>query len=267
MDTYYDTVNDRLIQIETCADSKFWEDHWKESQTQAALNSAGNNKFKFVVSVTGKYLKNGLILEAGCGAGDKVLALKLAGYEVIGLDFAKETVENLNNLMPQLDIRLGDVKKPPFPDEYFDGYWSLGVIEHFYEGYDSVIKQMHRVLKKGGFAFVTFPCISPLRKSKMRLNLYPLWHKGTGEIKDFYQFVLDYKKVVKDFQNNGFTVIKIDFLDGIKCVKDEIEIFKPVLQKIYDSKNIYIKMIKFVINKFISRLAGHLALIVVKKTS
>jgi len=53
-----------------------------------------------------------------------------------------------------------DVRKLNFPDHYFDGYWSLGVIEHFYKGYDEIIHKIYRVLHPGGFLFLTVPEMS-----------------------------------------------------------------------------------------------------------
>ena len=60
-----------------------------------------------------------------------VYSLKKQGFEAIGLDFAPQTINYLQEVAPELDIRLGDARSLPFENESFDGYWSLGVIEHF----------------------------------------------------------------------------------------------------------------------------------------
>jgi 2-polyprenyl-3-methyl-5-hydroxy-6-metoxy-1,4-benzoquinol methylase len=80
-----------------------------------------------------KYLpyKNNRILEGGCGDGHLVDAMNYWGYKVVGVDFAPKTVAKIKEVMPGLDVRLGDVQALDFEDEYFDGYWSMGVIEHF----------------------------------------------------------------------------------------------------------------------------------------
>ena len=49
------------------------------------------------------------------------------------IDYAPKTVEFVNKKFPFLDIRLGDVTKLDFDDNFFDAYWSFGVIEHFYQ--------------------------------------------------------------------------------------------------------------------------------------
>jgi hypothetical protein len=45
---------------------------------------------------------------------------------------------------------------------------------------------------------------------------------------------LDHDKVINDFKNNGFNVIEFQKVSGIKGFKDEVKIFKPILQKIFD---------------------------------
>ena len=52
------------------------------------------------------------------------------------MDFAEESVRRARLEYPGLDIREGDVRSLPFPAGHFDGYWSIGVIEHFWGGYD-----------------------------------------------------------------------------------------------------------------------------------
>ena len=60
--------------------------------------------------------------------------LEKSGFSTTGVDFAEKTVK-INALYPSLDIRLVDIRNMDFDDGFFDGYWSFGVIEHFYDGY------------------------------------------------------------------------------------------------------------------------------------
>ena len=210
--------------------------------------------------------EDGIILEGGCGRGKNVASLVNNGYRVIGIDYAEKTVSILNQCVPVLDIRLGDVRKLPFDDNYFIGYWSLGVIEHFWEGYESIALEMSRVLKDNGYLFLTFPYMSPLRRIKGKLRLYDLWQK-TVPSNNFYQFALNSKLVIGDFQKLGFKLVRTLPWDGIKGTKDEIVIIKPLLQKLYDYKgnNIFIKFIRMSISMIMSPIAGHNVLLILKK--
>ena len=75
-------------------------------------------------------------------------------------------------MYPHLDIVQGDVNDLPYPDNYFSGILSLGVIEHIIEGMDKAISEMYRVLKKDGYALVIVPSYNTLRSIKHPLKVY-----------------------------------------------------------------------------------------------
>lgn len=125
---------------------------------------------------------------------------------------------------------------------------------------------MARVLKKNGFLFLSFPWMSPLRKIKARLNLYPLWKENPDLRKNFYQFALDANQVKKDMEKKGLIFIAQHYLDGTKGLKDECGIFKPVLQKLYDSQNSAMKGANLLLSLIFSRIAAHSLLCIFQKT-
>ena len=129
----------------------------------------------YVTRITRKYLRpvDGVILEGGCGDAVHVAALAASGYRCIGIDSAEQTVSALQSAFPELDVRLGDVRHLDFDDAAFAGYWSIGVIEHFWDGYGPIVQEMSRVVRTGGYLFLTFPYMSPVRRLKARLGLYP----------------------------------------------------------------------------------------------
>ena len=134
---YYDKENRRLVYIEENATPEFWDRQWKDEKLKQSILAGA--KEHFVFPITKRYLKTGSkILEGGCGKGQFVYSLHTRGYDAHGVDFAEKTVEKIRALVPELKIHLGDVRKLEFPDASFDGYWSLGVIEHFPEGYDAI---------------------------------------------------------------------------------------------------------------------------------
>jgi SAM-dependent methyltransferase len=131
----YDRVNHRLVFYGATPGPSFWDAHWMKQNLPAFPKNARQS---FVVRATRKYLPTGArVLEGGCGRGDNVYALQSIGYDAYGVDFAPATVAAIRDAMPELKISLGDVRHLEFPPGHFDGYWSLGVIEHFEEGYSS----------------------------------------------------------------------------------------------------------------------------------
>ena len=227
-----------------------------------------NTKDTFVSRITKKYIKNknGLILEGGSGNGTNVASLVNNGYKCIGVDYAENTVKKINQYIPELDIREGDVTNLKFKKDYFFGYWSIGVIEHYWEGYESIASEMKRVIMKNGYLFLSFPYLSPIRRLKINLGLYKLY-KSHRQPKNFYQLILNSKSVIRYFQNIGFKFIKSIPFDGIKGTKDEILIIKPLLQKIYDyngSKSLLI-LVKKTLDLLLFRFCAHCVLLIFKK--
>lgn len=261
---YFDPENKRLIYIKNSPNEEFWTRHWLQNGNLKRNIELGERN-GLVKRITERFLKkHSRVFEGGCGIGQNVYGLAKWGYDASGADFAEGVIKRAKECFPDLRISAEDVRKLDYPDKYFDGYWSLGVIEHFAEGYESVIKEAGRVLKEGGYLFLTFPWMSPLRRAKARMNLYPL--KESANMSDFYEFVLDDKQVARNIETEGFRLIFKSPSDAVKGLKDEIPMLKPVLQKIYDSRNIFMKGVRFVLSALFAPFSGHIILLVFKKT-
>ena len=260
----YDKVNQRLILFKQKADSHYWNKHWQTADLTGKVKAGKNNRF--IKNFTAKFLKPGAkILEGGCGIGQNVYGLKSWGYEAYGIDFAKETIERTKRKFPELKVSAQDVRKLDFPDNFFDGYWSLGVIEHFWEGYDEILKEAKRVIKPGGCLFLTFPYMSPLRKFKAKLGLYPIFKRNKVNLSNFYQFILDADKVKKDVEKYEFKCCLQCPFDATKGIKDEILFLNPILKEVYNSQNIFAKIIRFLISILFSKRTSHMILLVFQK--
>jgi SAM-dependent methyltransferase len=258
---YYDPGHRRLIHYARAASSGFWDVHWQSDDFAQAIRSL----HRFVIRWTQRYLPRGSkVLDGGCGRGQNVYSLQQAGYEACGVDFARQTVALVNQHAPELKVMEGDVRDLDFPDGFFDGYWSLGVIEHFAEGYGPIMAEMARVLRRGGYLFLTFPHMSFLRRQKAKLGMYPDLRRGAPEAlpKDFYQFVLDAGKVVDDFGKAGFQNVLRTGYAGLKGFKDESGPFKSLLQRLYDSEAVTARVTRVITEPLLRTWCGHSALLI-----
>jgi len=77
---------------------------------------------------------DGFHLEAGCGAGYWVAALKHHGFNIEGIEYAHELVDLVHSVRPQLPVRYGDALAIDRPDNHYDSYLSFGLVEHPFEG-------------------------------------------------------------------------------------------------------------------------------------
>jgi len=262
---YLDKKGKNLICIENEPTPEYWDSIW--SMNDNRIKSVQKQKSNFISKITKRYIKpeDGCILEGGCGNGENVAILTNEGFKCIGVDYAKKTVQQINELWPNLDIRYANVENLPFKNGYFTGYWSLGVIEHNIDGYDNIAKEISRVVKEKGYLFLTFPYMSPVRRLKVFLKKY---ERISGKnFKGFYQYVLDAREVESYFNKIGFKVIKRLPLDGIKGMKDEVLFLKPILGKLYSirSNNFFIKSVKKILNYLLTPIGGHIILLIFQK--
>lgn len=251
------------------ADSpNFWGKHWKESLKGDSLkNYYRNSGNSFMLrEIFEKYLpKKGKILEAGCGLGTYVYLLKQKKYDIEGMDFARDTIDFVKRNLPELPVRVGNVFKLDYPDKFFKGYISLGVVGHFEEGPEKILKEAARVLDKDGVIILSVPYFNPLRKVKNFLGFYKN-QKG-----DFYQYFFAQNEIVKYIRKTNFKVIKSYRYNSIKGLKDEIFGIKKIRQSIVKKQdNFYERKRKFFLKKFINSslmrfLFSHMIIIVAKK--
>ena len=264
MKRIFDKQNKDLKYYKNSPTKEYWDKHWSISK-DIILNII-STKDTFVSDITKKWLDKdkGKILEGGCGKGQHVSALRSNGYDVIRLDFAEQTVEVLNKFAPQLKIIKGDVRDLPFNENYFSGYWSLGVIEHFEDIYENISKEMCKVIKPGGGLFLALSYISPLRKLKGRLRLYSSIKEKNDK---FYQFALNSETVINNFSKLGFHLEKKHYIAGLKGLKDEIPIFKSMVELLirYRGKNIFIKIIRKMLETLSLHFSAHSILLILKK--
>lgn len=263
---YYDRTLGQLVYIEERATPDFWDRQWEDEKLKKSILAGGQEHF--VYQHTRKYLSPGTkILEGGCGKGQYVYSLNSRGFDAYGVDFADRTVKKVNTLLPELKITFGDVRQLAFPDDTFDGYWSLGVIEHFPEGYTAITKEMYRVLKPGGYLFLTFPYMSPLRKLKAFFGAYPLFDEQSFDRDHFYQFALSADRTVQHFQSTGFELIAKKPYEGFKGLKDESGILKPFFQSIYNNKSLPSQALCYILSFLFAPVSGHAVLLILRKKS
>lgn len=107
--------------------------------------------------------KQGRILEAGCGLGRWVFYLTARGYDVTGIDLAREAIDEAKSFDPSAPVLYDDITRIGSPDETFEAAISLGVVEHFEEGPETALSELRRVLKPRGLLFVSVPVQNFLR--------------------------------------------------------------------------------------------------------
>jgi len=103
-------------------------------------------------------------LDIGCGFGNLVIALSEKFASVAGIEVVEERAGWSQRRCPSAEIVCGTAESLPWADNSFGLITSTDVFEHLDHSQQAVAaKEIARVLKPGGFAFVTVPNIFQIR--------------------------------------------------------------------------------------------------------
>lgn len=212
---------DRLAYYRPDAGESFWGAHWDGVLKPGFYAQYRDGSLPMYGDVLKRHLpRAGKILEAGCGLGQVVLALRASGYDCEGIEYSEQTVEVVKEKVPGLPVRFGDVTAIDVPDGHYSGYVSLGVVEHRLDGPGPFLKEAWRVLESEGVAFFSVPYFNPLRRLKGKLGLYPGPAEG-----EFYQYAFSRREFVDELERHGFVVVETVTLENFKGLKDELPLF------------------------------------------
>ncbi len=257
------------------ADSpNFWEKHWEKFLKGNSLKNhyQSSENSPILQEIFERYLpKRGKILEAGCGLGTLVYLLRQKGYNVEGVDFAKETINFIKSKFPELPVKIGNVFNLDYPDNSFKGYISWGVVEHFEEGPEKILREMARILDKNGIVILSVPYFNPFRKLK---KIFGFYRNQKG---DFYEYLFTRDEIVRYIKEAGFRIIKTYPYNTVKGLRDEVLGMKQLHGFVIEQKNnpekVFKKsnncsqfLLKKIINSFLMRfLFAHMVIIIAKK--
>lgn len=135
--------------------------HWDSRLAETWDDKARHwpTKNELIASLT---LPSERILDVGCGNGSILLHLKSRGYEHLhGLEISEYAIRRLRK--EGIMMHFGALPSIPLPDATFDVVIASQVLEHIIRR-RTLLKEMRRVLKPGGRAFIFVPddCLGPI---------------------------------------------------------------------------------------------------------
>jgi len=126
--------------------------------------------------------------------------------EVHGLDIAPKLValasERLKAKKIPVKTKVGDIRKLPYPDNYFDFVYTMGTIEHIPQPIDAM-REIYRVLKPGGRAVIGVPNKFEWFGKSIILDVLA----DTGFKEDGRELSYGWKDLAVELESCGFKVI------------------------------------------------------------
>lgn len=179
----------------------------------------GSSKNKFSIS-TLQYLKlkwftadvqlnKESLLDLGCGIGNLTAALKKEkpSLKVTGIDINKKAIKKANTLFPQTNFLKADISNLPFKNNTFEIITGFDILEHL-SNPKKVLKEVYRILKKGGIVHFSTP-LEGQPGTLYWLLSYLNWHgkeKYAGHQQKFSR-----SSFLKLIKKSGFKIINQRF--------------------------------------------------------
>jgi dolichol-phosphate mannosyltransferase len=147
-------------------DPQNWDEYWnKSSCTESKIYNIIASLYRNLVIkkrlnryVTKTFNLGDNLLHAGCGSGQVDLDIQNL-MNITAIDISKVALDRYSrNIYKSRNITHGSIMNMPFENDYFEGIYNLGVMEHFSE--DEIIRilsEFKRVLKINGKVLLFWP--------------------------------------------------------------------------------------------------------------
>jgi SAM-dependent methyltransferase len=237
-------------------DESYWYEYWKARLTANYYMTAENTSLALdeLGQILLKYLSpHGLHLEAGCGAGYWVAVLRHQGFRIEGIEYARELVALVRAASPHLPVKQGNALAIDCPDDSYDGYLSIGVVEHRVEGPEPFLLEAFRVLKPGGRILIAVPYFGPVRKLKSKFFLYERQQPALP----FFQYGFSKQELVCLLREAGFYVEYVQPLYTHRLLQEEIPGYNRLTKRAH--------FIRTLVERLLHKRDGHMLLAVGQK--
>jgi ubiquinone/menaquinone biosynthesis C-methylase UbiE len=173
---------------------KNWNNFWRSEKTIYIPISLVKSLYftKIKADYIKKFLSGSSILEVGCGDG-RLLNFFSKDINITGLDISPFALKKAKKILAcrKASLILGNAFNLKF-DNTFDLVLNDGLIEHYTEKIEELIKGMYSVTKKGGYLITILTNRDFIRK--MLFNYIYIWDKEkiktTKEYKNIFDKVL-----------------------------------------------------------------------------
>ena len=154
------------------------------------------------------------ILEIGCGNGEFSKRFIDTQAIIYCVDISSKLISVLKEKYRDTNLRFEtrDVESLGYPEEYFDGIMGNGVLHHL--NLDICLKEIYRVLKRGGRIFFTEPnMLNPEVFLETNVRFIGKIAQKTADEKAFFRLSL--KRMLEKSGFKNVSVIPFDFLQPL----------------------------------------------------
>jgi len=197
----------------------YWEDRWANSGVdEDGFKNKNIYPIKYAELIVDKGDK---ILEAGCGAGRVYFHYKNEGFDIKGIEYSKNAVENILAKDSGADVIEGSITELPYVDKSFDAVLAFGLYHNIEDQKElqKAFDETIRVLNHGGqlVASVRFDSlennlvekIMKTRSKGKAFDRFHRWHFSLEDMKGFLGESMEIETVY--YARNVSFLFKYDF--------------------------------------------------------
>jgi SAM-dependent methyltransferase len=209
---------------ETAFVEQYWTDVWMNSGAAPDVSAvARREEYRLMRPYLARLGRGSRILDGGCGLGEWTVFLAGEGYDVVGLDLSAGVIDHLTKRFPERQFARGDLRRTDFATGSFDACFSWGAFEHFENGLGECLAEAHRLVRPGGWLFISVPFDNwrLILRDARRLER---WDEefdpknGYERRQRFYQWRLTRPELTRELELQGFRaelVTPISKLQGV----------------------------------------------------
>ena len=225
---------------------------WLSHVCDAWMNDQLNSKHRYdtMRAFTGdEKLRHSKILDISSGCGTFVFYGLMNGYDVYGIEPAKWKHEfNLlkarekgypGDWMQRFCISVGE--NLPFKDKSFEIVSTYQTLEHV-QSHKNCFAQFRRVLKKGGYIFITCPDYTSFFEGHYKMPMLPLMNRSLFKIylklfskpsKGLEAINYVTKKKILRLLGDDFDTYDLTLMRLVSIIHDRIGIHSKILARLY----------------------------------
>lgn len=210
--------------------SEYWDLRWANTLVDSSELNTDKYPGKYSLEVINK--TDGVLLEAGCGAGRALIYCHDLGREIIGIEYSQTAVDKIKAHRPDIDVRQADITDLPFPDATFSGVMAFGLYHNLEFGCDKALAETLRVMKPGGImaASVRLDNIENrindwIENRKYKASKDLAFHKANYTVAEFRKMLAQ----------AGFEVERVDYMENMPLFY-KFRMFRHPEHKVFDER-------------------------------
>lgn len=165
-------------------------------------------RFIYEPMFEGLNLSGKQVLDAMCGSGQTTKYLLTRGANVTGLDISNEVLDQFQARWNEATIVKRSLLDSGLPDDSFDCVAVVGGLHHIHPEMKAAVREIHRVLKPGGYFCFMEPHTGSFADVVRRI-----WYRFDRFFSD-NEAAIDIARFQRDFADH-FTLTKAQYLGNV----------------------------------------------------